>query len=97
MPTKSEAPKRAYNRKPKPEPVAPVCPEEAAEPAETMEYWKAMAEEYRRNAESAYERARQLEAEMNRMRAFYASTLNFCNTQVEAFAGTIKLATKGEF
>ena len=83
-------PKRQYNRKPK---VAPAT--EEVRPS--AEYFEALAEEYKKNAESAYERIRQLEAEMARMRAFYANTMDFCNEQVGALAKTIKLATKGEF
>lgn len=87
-------PKRAYNKKVKveAEPETVVTPE-----TPNAAYFEALAEEYRKNAESAYERVRMVEAEMARMRTFYANTMAFIDEQAVAFGKTVKLATRGEF
>jgi hypothetical protein len=87
-------PKRAYNKKVKVKDIPKeVIPPETPDAA----YFEALAEEYRKNAEAAYERVRMVEAEMARMRTFYTNTMAFVEEQTVAYAKTVKLATKGEF
>ena len=52
-------------------------------------------EAYKQNAESAFEKARKLEEQMDAVERFYRGKLKFVDTQVTAFHAAINEAIKG--